>query len=77
MPVRPIGLILAAACVAVTLPTARVHSQLPTPSSDPMADLQAIENANEDFIKRQDTTLQDLTDITETANQLRIFTKRG
>jgi hypothetical protein len=68
---------LLAMALAVAIPSARVHSQLAPAPGDPVAELQALESANADLIKRQETTLQDLADITETANQVRIFSKRG
>ena len=36
-----------------------------------------MQTANDDLIKRQEATLADLAEITETANQVRIFSKRG
>jgi hypothetical protein len=77
MNLRLICPLLVAVSMAVALPSARVHSQLLTPSTDPMSDLQSMETANEDFIKRQEATLKDLADTTDMANQLRIFAKRG
>jgi hypothetical protein len=77
MNLRLLCLSLTIAGLAVALPSARVHSQLAPPPGDPMADLQTMETSNDDFIKRQEATLKDLTDTTEAANQLRIFTKRG
>jgi hypothetical protein len=70
-------LLVTAVGLAVALPSTRVHSQLAPPASDPMADLQSMESANDDLIKRQEATLKDLTDTTENASQLRIFAKRG
>ena len=77
MHMRLICLLVTAAGLAAALPSTRVHSQSAPPAGDPMADLQQMQTANDDFIKRQDATLKDLTDLTETANQVRIFAKRG
>ena len=77
MKTRLACLFISAVGLAVVLPSTRVHSQLAPPAGDPMADLQSMESANDDFIKRQEATLKDLTETTENANQLRIFAKRG
>ena len=77
MKTRLPSLLIVAAALAVALPSARVQSQLAPPPTDPLADLQSMESANDDFIKRQETTLKDLADTTENASQLRIFAKRG
>jgi hypothetical protein len=70
-------LLVIAAGLAVALPSTRSHSQLAPPAGDPMTDLQSMETANDDFIKRQEATLKDLADTTDMANQMRIFAKRG
>ncbi len=44
---------------------------------DPLAAIQALQKANDDLLKRQDDTLKDLTDMTDTANEVRIFSRRG
>ena len=33
--------------------------------------------ANDDLLKRQDATLKDLTEMTDTANEIRIYSRRG
>jgi hypothetical protein len=68
---------LLAIALAMAIPSAHVHSQLAPAPGDPLAELRAMEGANDDLIKRQETTLADLAEITETANQVRIFSKRG
>ncbi len=70
-------LLVTAVGLAVALPSARVHSQLAPPAGDPLADLQTIQTANDDLIKRQEATLKDLADTTDVADQVRILAKRG
>jgi hypothetical protein len=77
MNMRLACLLLVATGLGVALPSARVHSQLAPPTGDPLADLQTIETANDDLIKRQEATLKDLSDTTDDANQLRIYARRG
>ena len=73
---RPVLLIAAAAVLVIGLPSSYVRSQL-APPSDPLAAMQAMQTANDDLLKRQEATLKDLTDLTDTANQIRIFSRRG
>ena len=70
-------LAVTAGALALSLPATRSHSQLAPASTDPVAELQALETANEDLLKRQDATLKDLTEMTDTANEVRIFSRRG
>ena len=65
-----------AVALVVALPLGRSESQL-APVADPLTELQAAQTANDDLLKRQDATLKDLTDMTDTANEVRIFSKRG
>ncbi len=46
-------------------------------STDPMTELQDLQTANDDLLKRQDATLKDLSDMTDQANEVRIFSRRG
>ena len=70
------SLFIAAAAPAMFLPAPRSHSQQPLPT-DPLAAIQALSTANEDFLKRQEATLKDLSDMTDTAREVRLFSKRG
>ena len=70
------SLFLAAAVLALFLPAPRVHSQQPLPA-DPLAAIQALSTANDDLLKRQEATLKDLSEMTDLANEVRIFSKRG
>ncbi len=65
-----------AAAFAVLLPVAHIESQTVAPA-DPLAAIQALQTANDDLLKRQDATLKDLSDMTDTAREVRIFSKRG
>ena len=76
MKTSPAFLCLLAAVLVVALPSGRSRSQL-APATDPLAELQAIQTANDDLLKRQDATLKDLTDMTDMANEVRIFSRRG
>ncbi len=67
---------LLAVGLALLLPTSHSQSQL-APVVDPLTELQALQTANDDLLKRQDATLKDLTDMTATANEVRIFSRRG
>ena len=62
--------------LALTLPAGRSHSQL-APVTDPLSELQAQGATNDDLLKRQDATLKDLTDLTDMAHEVRLFSKRG
>ena len=66
----------AGAALALALPSSHVRSQAVAPA-DPVAALQALETANEDLLKRQDDTSQDLTDMTATAQEIRLYVSRG
>ena len=67
-----------AAVLIVGLPSPVVHSQLPVPNTgDPLTQLQTMGAANDDLLKRQEATLKELTDLTETAREVRIFSRRG
>ena len=66
----------AAAALALFLPAPRGRSQQPLPT-DPLAAIQALGTANDDLLKRQEATLKDLVEMTDTAREVRIFTKRG
>ena len=72
---------LPAACAAVALamllPSARVQSQMAPLSDDPLTALQTLQKANDDLLKRQDDTLKTLTDLNATANEVRLFSRRG
>lgn len=68
--------LIAAAALAVLLPTRHIESQTVAPA-DPLAAIQALQTANDDLIKRQEATLKDLTDMTDTAREVRIFARRG
>ncbi len=46
-------------------------------ATDPLTAIQALQTANEDLLKRQDATLKDLTEMTDQANEIRIFSRRG
>jgi len=63
--------------LALLLPSARMHSQSAPLPADPLAALQVLQKANDDLLKRQDDSLKTLTDLTATANEVRIFTRRG
>ena len=63
--------------LVVALPSAQVRSQLALPPVDPAAALETMHKNNEDLLKRQEATLKDLTDLTEAAREIRIYSKRG
>lgn len=63
--------------LALLLPSSQVRSQLAPAPADPLVLLQTMQKNNDDLLKRQETTLKDLTDLTEAARQVRIFSKRG
>ena len=69
--------LLLVAALALTLPAASSRSQLAPPPADAVAELQTLQTANDDLLKRQDATLKDLTDMTDTANEIRIFSRRN
>ncbi len=68
--------LFAAAALALLLPAPRGQSQMVAPA-DPLAAIQALQTANDDLIKRQEATLKDLTEMTETAREVRIYARRG
>lgn len=72
------SLLLFAALAAMALPCAQVRSQalLPAPG-DPLVTLQALIKANDDLLKRQETSFNDLVELTSSAREARIFSKRG
>ena len=67
---------LAAAALAVLMPASHIESQMVAPT-DPLVAIQALQTANDELIKRQEATLKDLTDMTTTAREVRIFARRG
>ena len=70
--------LFAAMAVVLFLPSATTHSQLAAPlPADPLAAIQTLQKSNDDLLKRQDATLKTLTDLTNTANEVRIFSRRG
>ena len=71
-----LSMFVVAAALAVLLPAARIESQVVAPA-DPLAAIQALQTANDDLIKRQEATLKDLSDMTDTAREVRILARRG
>lgn len=73
-----ISLLFLAAFAAMALPCAQLRSQalLPAPA-DPVAALQALLKTNEELLKRQEASLAELVELTSTARDARIFSKRG
>ena len=69
--------VTAALVFATLLPSAQVRSQLAPPPSDPASVLQALQQANGELLKRQETTLKEIEELTVTAREVRIFAKRG
>jgi hypothetical protein len=76
---RPHGyLLIVAAALALLLPSSGLRSQLaPAPVGDPVQALQSLQKANEALLKRQADTLNELIDLTNTAREARILSKRG
>ncbi len=68
---------LLVAIVVMALPAGHIHSQAPAPGDDAVTALQTLSTANEDLLKRQADNITELKEMTETANQVKIFTKRG
>ena len=68
---------LVAVLLAVLLPSARTRSQLAPLPDDPLAAMQVLQKANDDLLKRQDDTLKSLTEMTNAANEIRIYGRRG
>ena len=71
------SLTLLAVAFALLLPAASSRSQLLPAPADPLTELQALQTANDDLLKRQDATLKDLTEMTDQANEVRLFSRRG
>ena len=72
------SLLLFVAVAALALPCSQVRSQaLPPAPTDPFAALQTLLKTNDDLLKRQEATLNDLVELTGTAHEARIFSKRG
>ena len=69
-------LFLAAAALTLLLPAPHGRSQQPLPL-DPLAAIQALSTADDDLLKRQEATLKDLSEMTDTAREAKIFAKRG
>ena len=69
-------LFLVTAALTVFLPASRIESQMVAPV-DPLATIQALGTANDDLLKRQEATLKDLSDMTDTAREVRILARRG
>ena len=63
--------------LALLLPSARTQSQIAPLPDDPLAAMQVLQKANDDLLKRQDDTLKSLTEMTNTANEIRLFSRRG
>lgn len=62
----------------MALPCSQVRSQaLLAAPADPFATLQTLIKTNEDLLKRQEASLNDLVEMTGTAHESRIFSKRG
>ncbi len=68
---------LVAILLALLLPSARTHSQVAPLPDDPLAAMQVLQKANDDLLKRQDDSLKSLTEMTNAANEIRIFSRRG
>ena len=68
---------VAALVLAVGLPSSNVRSQLLAPATDPLIQIQTLGTANDDLLKRQEATLKELTDMTDTAREVRIYSRRG
>ena len=70
------SLFFAAAALVLFLPAPHGGSQQRL-TTDPLAAIQALGTANDDLLKRQEATLKDLSEMTDTAREARIFAKRG
>ncbi len=72
------SLLLFVALSALALPCSQVRSQalMPAPA-DPFVALQTLIKTNDDLLKRQEASLSDLVELTGTAHEARIFSKRG
>jgi hypothetical protein len=68
---------LLVAIVLLALPAGHVRSQAPAAGDDAVTALQTLSTANEDLLKRQADNISELKDMIDTANQLRIFSKRS
>lgn len=72
------SLLAVAALLVLALPCSRVRSQaLLAAPMDPAVALQTLEKANEELLKRQEASLKELTELTATAREAKIFSKRG
>ena len=69
-------LVLLTTGLVLVLPAVHSRSQL-APVVDPLSEMQVMQTANDDLLKRQEATLKDLTDMTATANEVRIFSRRN
>lgn len=69
--------ILAVTLIALLPFPARTQSPVTPMPDDPIAALQVLQKANDDLLKRQDDSLKALTDLTATANEVRLFSRRG
>ncbi len=69
--------ILCAAALLAALPSSRLLSQAAPFPTEPLAALQTLQTTNDDLIKRQEGTLKDLSDATDDAREMRIYSKRG
>ena len=75
--IRPVFLAATLVLAALLTPSASVRSQLAPLPNDPGAILQALQQANTDLIRRQETSLKELEDLTTQAREARIFARRG
>ena len=75
--IRPVFLAATLVLAALLMPSASVRSQLAPLPNDPGAILQALQQANTDLIRRQETSLKELEDLTTQAREARIFARRG
>lgn len=76
MNTRSLAILCAAA--VIWLPCATLRSQLaPAPVGDALADLQAVQKGNDELLKRQAATVEQLNQLIDAAKQARIMSKRG
>lgn len=68
---------LVIAMAVLGLVTARLHSQMPAGNQTPEALLQTIKAKNAELLTKQEATLQALDEAAKTAEQIKIFAKRG
>lgn len=63
---------------ALALPCSGVRSQaLLPPPGDPSVTLQTLIKANDELLKRQEASFNELVELTGAAREARIFSKRG